>query len=62
MTISERKKELTRRRHRSKKLATFTRKLKTATVSETAGIVEKIRNLTPGGEVIIQNLGLEQRK
>jgi hypothetical protein len=58
---SERKKELKRRRHRRKKIAQFARKLKTATVSETAAIADKLRNLTPGGEVVIANWQLEKR-
>ncbi len=62
MSISERKKELRRRRHRQKKLDVFSRKLKKATVSEKGLIAEKIRNLTPGGEVIISSWGLEERK
>jgi hypothetical protein len=59
--ISERTKELKRRRHRRKKLAIFARKLQTATVSERAVIAEKIRNLTPGCEEIIARWELEKR-
>lgn len=61
MSCSERKKELRRRRHRRKKLNAFARKLKTATVSETAAIADKIRNLTPGAEVVVANWGLGKR-
>lgn len=39
-------------------MAQFNRKLEKASVSERTEIVEKIRNLTPGAEVIIANLGL----
>ncbi|MEX2121038.1 MAG: DUF6800 family protein [Pirellulales bacterium] len=53
--ISERGKEIKRRRHRRKKLAAWSRRLKKATVSERNMIAEKIRQLTPGGEVVIQN-------
>ncbi len=53
--ISERHKEIKRRRHRRKKLGTFARKLKKATVSEKVVIAEKIRNLTPGCNKIIDN-------
>jgi hypothetical protein len=53
--ISERHKEIKRRRHRRKKLNHFSKKLKKATVSEKAMIAEKLRNMTPGCEVIIQN-------
>jgi len=59
--ISERRKEVKRRRHRRKKLALLARQLEKATVSERAAITEKIRNLTPGGLVIIANLGLQER-
>jgi hypothetical protein len=58
----ERHKELRQRRHRKKKLATFKRRLTKATASEKAVIAAKIRKLTPGGEVIVANLGLEERK
>ena len=61
MSISERKKEIKRRRHRRKKLAQFAKKLEKATVSEKAVIAEKIRNLTPGGRVIVEAWGLAKR-
>lgn len=61
MSMCERKKELKRRRHRRQKMATFARKLKTATTSEKATIVEKIRSLTPGSEQIIARWELEKR-
>lgn len=54
MSLSERGKEVKRRRHRRKKLNVFARKLKKATVSEKQVIAEKIRNLTPGAETIIK--------
>lgn len=57
--ISDRKQEIKRRRHRRKKLAVFARKLKKATTSEKGTIVEKLRSLTPGCEVIISNWKLE---
>jgi hypothetical protein len=60
--IIERYKELRRRRHRKKKLRIFKRRLAKATASERAHIAAKIRELTPGAEVIIANLGLEERK
>jgi Family of unknown function (DUF6800) len=62
VTISERTKELKRRRHRTKKMEVFSRKLRKATVSEKATIAEKLRKLTPGAEIIIERLGLEERK
>jgi len=59
--ISERAKEVKRRRHRRKKLTKLGTKLKKATASETVVITEKIRNLTPGAETIISDWGLSER-
>jgi hypothetical protein len=61
VSCSERRKEIKRRRHRRKKLALFARKLVSATVSERAVIAEKIRNMTPGCDVIIKRWELEKR-
>ena len=61
MPISERGKEIKRRRHRRKKLALLAKRLEKATVSEKALIAEKIRNLTPGGEAIIKDWNIEAR-
>ena len=61
MTCSERRKELKRRRHRLKKMTNFKRKLEKATVSEKIHIAGKIRALTPGGEKVVESLGLEER-
>jgi hypothetical protein len=61
VSCSERKRELRRRRHRRKKIAILARKLTKATVSEKAIIAEKLRALTPGGEVIIANWDLVKR-
>lgn len=61
MPISERRKEVKRRRHRRKKLSQLARQLEKATVSERTAITEKIRNLTPGGLVVINNWGLKER-
>ena len=61
MPCSERRKEIKRRRHRRKKVGLFAKKLKRATVSETATIAEKLRNLTSGGDVIVENWDLEKR-
>jgi hypothetical protein len=60
--IVQRQRELRRRRHRKKKLKVFKRRLVKATASEKAVIAGKIRKLSPGGEVIVANLGLEERK
>ena len=57
--ISERHKEIKRRRHRRKKLAHLHGRLKKATVSEKAVIATKIRNLTAGAEVLIEKWGLK---
>ena len=61
MSCSERKRELRRRRHRRKKVSTFARKLKKATVSERGVIAEKLRALTPGCEEIVARWELEKR-
>jgi hypothetical protein len=58
--ISERGKEIKRRRHRRKKLGHFAKRLKKATVSEKATIAAKIRNLTPGAEAVIDRLQLRE--
>ena len=60
--ISDRHQEIKRRRRRKKKLVIFKRRLKKATVSERSVIADKIRKMTPGCEVIIENLSLEERK
>ncbi|HEY1535299.1 MAG TPA: DUF6800 family protein [Polyangiaceae bacterium] len=60
--ISERAKEIKRRRHRRKKLEIFARKLKKATASERTVISDKIRHLTVGSEVVIKNFGLNESK
>lgn len=62
MSLSERKQELKRRRHRKKKLGVYARKLVTATVSEKAVIAEKLRCLTPGCEVVIEAWDLEKKR
>ncbi len=61
MSCSERRKEIRRRRHRREKKLHFAKKLKNATVSETAAIAEKLRALTPGGQSIIDSWELEKR-
>jgi len=58
---SERRRELKRRRHRRKKLAQFARRLGKATVSEKGAIAEKLRALTPGGDVVVERWELEKR-
>ncbi len=58
--ISERGKEIKRRRHRRKKLQQLAKRLKKATVSEKSVIAAKIRNLTPGAEAIIDRFQLRE--
>lgn len=61
MPCSERRKEIKRRRHRRKKVAKLKVKAKTATVSEKVEIAARLRKLTPGAEVLIEAMGLEDR-
>ena len=58
--ISERGKEIKRRRHRRKKLLLLSKRLKKATVSEKTVIATKLRNLTPGAELIIDRWKLRE--
>ena len=60
--IIQRHRELRQRRHRKKKLKILKRRATKATPSEKAHIAAKIRKLSPGSEVIIATLGLEERK
>ena len=53
MSISERRKEIKRRRHRRKKMQLLHKKLEKATVSERGEITRKIRALTPGADQIV---------
>lgn len=61
MSCSERQKEIKRRRHRRKKVAKLKGRAASASVSEKAVIAGKLRDLTPGAEVIIGELELEER-
>ena len=61
MSSSERQRELRRRRHRRQKMAHLKRRAEAASVSEKGVLAQKIRKLTPGGEEIIERLGLEER-
>ena len=56
--ISDRAQEIKRRRSRRKKYLKFRHKLKKASASEKVIIVHKVRNMTPGCETVIDNLGL----
>ncbi len=59
--ISERHKEIGRRRKRRKSLEQFKKRLPKATVSERKEMANKLRAMTPGAEVIIASWGLEDR-
>jgi len=52
---SERQKEIRRRRKRREKLSHLHKRLEKATQSEKVEIIRKLREITPGFEVLIQN-------
>ena len=58
MGLSERQKEIKRRRHRREKLGKLKLRLAKATTSEKAVIADKIRKLTPGADVILRDWDL----
>ena len=60
--ISNRMKEIKRRRHRRQKLAKFQTKVKKATTSEKHAMAGKLRKMTPGCDDLIARMGLEDRK
>ena len=60
--VSNRMKEIKRRRHRKQKVAKFALKLKKATQSERLVIATKLRKMTAGAEVLIARMGLDDRK
>ena len=60
--ISNRMKEIKRRRHRKQKVAKFALKLKKATQSERLVIATKLRKMTAGAEVLNARMGLDDRK
>lgn len=60
--ISDRHQEIKRRRHRRKKLVKLAKKAKTMNASDKLLLADKLRNMTPGAEVIIANWGLETSK
>jgi hypothetical protein len=61
VSSSERRKEMKRRRHRRKKVALYKQRVAKATVSEKQHIASKLRELTPGGDRIVEQLSLEER-
>jgi len=60
--ISNRMKEIKRRRHRKQKLTKMQTKLKKATTSEKLTMAEKLRKMTTGCDELIARMGLEDRK
>ena len=60
--ISNRMKEIKRRRHRRQKLAKFETKLKKATASEKLVMADKLRKMTAGCNDLIVKMGREDRK
>jgi hypothetical protein len=54
VSACERKRELRRRRSRKDKLTKLKSKLPKATQSEKTEIARKLRNLTPGAELLIE--------
>ncbi|MBL8871964.1 MAG: hypothetical protein JNK90_19470 [Planctomycetaceae bacterium] len=55
----ERDRELRRRRHRAKKLAILEKKAAKATKADKPVIIEKLRKLTPGANILIERWGLK---
>ncbi len=55
----ERDRELRRRRHRAKKLAILEKKAAKATKADKPLIIEKLRKLTPGANILIERWGLK---
>lgn len=60
MGCSERQKEIRRRRKRRQKLSHLKGRLAKATPSEKQEIVRKLREMTPGSEVLISAWGLDE--
>lgn len=58
---SERRREISRRRTRRRKMGILKRRAATANSSEKAVLAHKIRQLTPGASVLIERLALEER-
>lgn len=59
MSGSERSRELRRRRHRKAKITHLKGRLGKASASEKVVIAGKLRKMTPGAEVIISTMGLQ---
>ncbi len=61
MPGSERRRELRRRKKRKEKIAMLRKRAEKASASEKAEIADKLRNLTPGANVLIADMKLESR-
>lgn len=60
MGLNNRMKEIKRRRHRRKAYAHLQKRLVKASNSEKVEIVRKLREMTPGANVLIANWQLEE--
>jgi hypothetical protein len=60
LSISERKKEIKRRRKRREQLGHLKKRLEKATKSEQVEITRKLREVSPGAEVLIAGWGLSE--
>lgn len=58
MPGSERQREIRRRRKRSIAVAALKKRMEKATASEKVEIARKLREMTPGAEVLIEQWGL----
>ena len=58
MPSSERQRELRRRRTRKKKVEHYRKRAQVASDSEKEVIANKLRGLTPGAEVLIEQMNL----
>jgi hypothetical protein len=59
--MSERARELRRRRKRSQKMQVFRRRLEKATASEKEVIAKKVRKMTTGAIDALKSLGLTKK-
>lgn len=61
MPLSERRKEIKRRRHRRQKLAKLAKQFEQAKPSQKQHIIEKVRMLTPGADDVLRNWGVTEK-
>lgn len=57
---TERTRELRRRRHRKKQVTKLIARAAKGSAADKAIVADKLRKLTPGGEVIIETHGIEK--